>query len=362
MTIEQFTLDFSETKICTKCKIDKPLLSFPSAGKKRTKDGKRACCKQCHKLHYELKSRLKKVNEYREHRGPLLNRIKLFCPLIQNCSRCKIEKSHLDFKLDKKRENVDTVCKQCVNTRKFEYYQKNEEAKQIRRERDKLRRLSSTLTAEDRERRIKSRRKYRQKLVDSGLTTNGTPRVVFLKRKPTHQEIELQSVRTLYRKWHRNWLKTFGPSPCIAAIYAATGKPWNNPRLTSAEKFAMRYELDTVFRAREIIKTQGRKAKRAALIAAQSDGTVISKTLGALFAAAKDCCYCGAPMNWKQKTADHIVPLSQGGLHSMTNLAICCISCNSSKRDRTPEQWLTSGLQKSRWTALISNKQPTFSA
>ena len=109
MTTHQFTLDFYETKICTKCKVDKPLLSFHSTGKQKTKDGKKACCKQCHKLHYELKSRLKKRNEYREHRGPLLNRIKLFCPLIQNCSKCKIEKSYLDFKLDKKREKVETI-------------------------------------------------------------------------------------------------------------------------------------------------------------------------------------------------------------------------------------------------------------
>jgi 5-methylcytosine-specific restriction endonuclease McrA len=360
MTTHQFTLDFYETKICTKCKVDKPLLSFYSTGKKKTKDGKKPCCKQCHKLHYELKSRLKKRNEYREHRGPLLNRIKLFCPLIQHCSRCKIEKSYLDFKLDKKRENVDTICKKCVSARKSENYQKNEEAKQRNRERQKLKRLSSNLTAEDRERRIKARRKYRQKLVDSGLTTNGTPRIIF--SKPTPEQVAVRTVGTLYRKWHRNWLKTLAPYPCVAAIYAATGKPWNNPRLNEGQKFTMRYELDTEFRAGQILKTQGRKAKRAALIAAQSDGTVNYKTLGALFAGSKDCCYCGAPLTARQKTADHIVPLTQGGLHSMTNLAICCISCNSSKRDRTPEQWLTSGLQKSRWTALISSKQPTFSA
>lgn len=292
MTTHQFTLDFSNVKICTQCRKSKALTDFALAGKKR----------------YGAERR-------------------------------------------------QAQCKLCRNSKRYILYRESEELRKKVYEQTKARyeklRLNKDFIAKKNERK----RKYRQKLIDNGLTTNGTPRVIF--PKPTPEQVALRKVGTLYRKWYRNWLKAFAPAPCVAAIYSATGKPWNNPRLTAAEKFLMRYELDAEFRAREILKTQGRKAKRAALIAAQSDGSVTAKALGALFAATKDCCYCGAPMNYKQKTADHIVPLSQGGLHSMTNLAICCHSCNSSKRDRTPEQWLTSGLQKSRWTDLISSKRLT---
>jgi 5-methylcytosine-specific restriction endonuclease McrA len=295
MTTHQFTLDFSNVKICTNCCKAKVSTDFALAGKKK----------------YGLERR-------------------------------------------------QAQCKLCKNAKRVILYRDNEELRKKFYEHSKARYEKLRSNEEYLEKLYKRKREYRQKLVDSGLTTNGTPRIIF--SKPTPEQVALLTVGTLYRKWHRNWLKTLAPVPCVAAIYTATGKPWNNPRLNEGQKFAMRYELDTKFRAKQILKTQGRNAKRAALIAAQSDGTVTYKTLGALFAGSKDCCYCGAPLTARQKTADHIVPLTQGGLHSMTNLAICCISCNSSKQDRTPEQWLTSGLQKSRWTALISSKQPTFSA
>lgn len=282
-----------------------------------------------------------------------------------HCTRCKKWVPALNFVTSKlkptKNPTKATKCRDCwifLNREKNRRAYAKNAAYYIQKNRKRTRAALETDAGKTAHNERK--RKYRARLVESGLTTDGKPRKKTCKRTP--EQVAFRAIEILYRKWYRNWLKTFAPAPCVAAIYAATGKPWNNPRLTIAEKFAMRYELDTEFRAREIIKTQSRKAKRAALIAAQSDGTVTPKTLGALFAAAKDCCYCGAPMNWKQKTADHIVPLTQGGQHSMTNLAICCISCNSAKRDRTPEQWLTSGLQKSRWTDLISSKRLTFSA
>jgi 5-methylcytosine-specific restriction endonuclease McrA len=36
---------------------------------------------------------------------------------------------------------------------------------------------------------------------------------------------------------------------------------------------------------------------------------------------------------------DHIYPLSRGGLHELQNLAISCPSCNSSKGNKTIEEW-----------------------
>lgn len=274
------------------------------------------------------------------------------------CKRCLLPKEVSDF--PKRGNGKHRVhCKLCTNEIAKERYLSDDAIRQQTIKRNKNRLLRLRKSQEGRETINTYKRRHRQKLVDLGLTINGTARQ---RQKPTKEQLAIRKVGGLFRGWFRQWLNHLGPTPCVAAIYAATGKPWNNPRLTEGQKFAMRYELDTEFRAREIIKTQGRKAKRAALIAAQSDGTVNYKTLGALFAGSKDCCYCGAPLTARQKTADHIVPLTQGGLHSMKNLAICCISCNSSKRDRTPEQWLTSGLQKSRWTALISSKPPTFSA
>ena len=44
------------------------------------------------------------------------------------------------------------------------------------------------------------------------------------------------------------------------------------------------------------------------------------------------CTYCGSP---NANTADHIVPIAKGGTHDLSNLVACCLSCNSTKQDRT---------------------------
>ena len=51
----------------------------------------------------------------------------------------------------------------------------------------------------------------------------------------------------------------------------------------------------------------------------------------AAFIANDPCVYCGAGGG----TTEHIVPLIHGGQHDPDNLATACLSCNTSKRDRT---------------------------
>jgi 5-methylcytosine-specific restriction endonuclease McrA len=46
-------------------------------------------------------------------------------------------------------------------------------------------------------------------------------------------------------------------------------------------------------------------------------------------------------------TADHIVPLHQGGARGVENLAACCSTCNTSKGPRTIAEWIHSGLAPS---------------
>ncbi len=50
------------------------------------------------------------------------------------------------------------------------------------------------------------------------------------------------------------------------------------------------------------------------------------------------CQYCGdkdGPFE-----ADHIMPKSRGGTDEERNLVCACRSCNRSKKDRTPEEWM----------------------
>jgi 5-methylcytosine-specific restriction endonuclease McrA len=50
----------------------------------------------------------------------------------------------------------------------------------------------------------------------------------------------------------------------------------------------------------------------------------------------KVCYICGRD----GRDFDHIIPLSRGGEHELSNIRICCASCNSKKHDRTLEEML----------------------
>ena len=83
--------------------------------------------------------------------------------------------------------------------------------------------------------------------------------------------------------------------------------------------------------------------KRLQHAISQSDGTLSVEVLGRMFADAegKPCPYCGAYMNRRTKTMDHMVPLNKGGAHGIVNVIICCSTCNSSKRDRDFGDWVS---------------------
>lgn len=65
------------------------------------------------------------------------------------------------------------------------------------------------------------------------------------------------------------------------------------------------------------------------------------------------CGYCGNPMVWPKKgithsegykknlmaSTDHIIPLNKGGEHVVSNILCCCSGCNSSKANRSLEEF-----------------------
>lgn len=50
------------------------------------------------------------------------------------------------------------------------------------------------------------------------------------------------------------------------------------------------------------------------------------------------CQYCGNSFPTSELSIDHVVPRSQGGGESWTNLVCSCVRCNARKGGRTPEQ------------------------
>jgi 5-methylcytosine-specific restriction endonuclease McrA len=51
------------------------------------------------------------------------------------------------------------------------------------------------------------------------------------------------------------------------------------------------------------------------------------------------CHYCRAPTPPRELTMDHIVPLARGGKTTKGNVAPCCKSCNTRKKQLLPMEW-----------------------
>lgn len=140
------------------------------------------------------------------------------------------------------------------------------------------------------------------------------------------------------------WIRVRAPNSWMRSYYRAT--PWLNPRLSQADKWRIRYWTDPAFRARELEKVQTLKAARAVRIEARSDGTLTGEVIVALYGAARVCPYCDKPMRSPQKSLDHVVALSKGGMHSITNVVVCCKTCNTRKAAQAIHVWQQSCVDK----------------
>lgn len=43
------------------------------------------------------------------------------------------------------------------------------------------------------------------------------------------------------------------------------------------------------------------------------------------------CLYCESPLTHENATADHIIPISEGGNNCQVNLVVCCKDCNNER-------------------------------
>jgi len=86
-------------------------------------------------------------------------------------------------------------------------------------------------------------------------------------------------------------------------------------------------------------------AKRRALKAGALVGATIAQRaeIKAIYKRAKEdpkvrCYLCGDLIKMGERQVDHIMPLSKGGTHRPSNLAVACASCNLKKHDKLPEE------------------------
>lgn len=123
---------------------------------------------------------------------------------------------------------------------------------------------------------------------------------------------------------------------CNDCRAAAKRKAYSEGRHPSA----FRYRTSESVRAYRVLQTQAANSRRSRAIAETSDGTLTPEIVRGLFAAAKECSYCGDQFrSGAEKSIDHVVPLARGGQHSLANVCIVCKRCNASKGSRTLAEW-----------------------
>lgn len=68
-----------------------------------------------------------------------------------------------------------------------------------------------------------------------------------------------------------------------------------------------------------------------------AEGVITQKKWRALLTSSGGkCSYCGLPGS----TMDHIVPLSRGGVHAISNIAVACLRCNVAKGAKLVSEWV----------------------
>jgi len=102
--------------------------------------------------------------------------------------------------------------------------------------------------------------------------------------------------------------------------------------------YRVRYRDDIVFRTKEIERRRHNRGKELHYLDSASDGSLTVMVVVALFANATRCPDCGKMMRSADKTMDHIVPRSKGGMHTIANVRVICRSCNCRKSATMPEQ------------------------
>jgi len=89
------------------------------------------------------------------------------------------------------------------------------------------------------------------------------------------------------------------------------------------------------------LKFHSGRDERLSQIRDTDDGTASLVVLSQMLRGLSHCEHCGVemtqsyPVKSSNKTIDHKTPLSRGGKHTLENIAVMCLGCNSSKGNRT---------------------------
>ena len=201
------------------------------------------------------------------------------------CTKCNYEKDLIEFgNLSTTKDGKQFRCKECRN----------------------LSARESTQRADSNHKEVlkKSYQKHKEKRI---------------KEKAEYRESNRKLLADKQKEYYRE-----NKEECIE--YQKKYRAYNKERIRDYGK---------MYRATEQGKTVKRNSdhKRRTLT---KNGDVTVQQLKELYLTAKNCYWCNTKLNKNNTHLDHLMPLSKGGEHTLSNLVISCRKCNLSKNAKDP--------------------------
>lgn len=221
------------------------------------------------------------------------------------CSKCKLEKSILDFgKASKEKSELKSACKICLRKQGRTY---TAQQREINKD------LINKKQTEYRKNKKKNNSNHYKDEYEKYRSSN------LLSAKKYYKKNQLLCIENCakYRKNNPDKMKQ-----CV--------QNWrkNNPNtLKSGHKKWMQLNKDHV-RA----YNSKRRAQKRNVTFPFTDVELLQRI--SIFG--YKCAYCQGPF----EHIDHVKPLSKGGLHCLSNLRPACASCNLSKHNKSLNEWL----------------------
>jgi 5-methylcytosine-specific restriction endonuclease McrA len=286
-------------KRCSKCGEMKPQNAF--AKNNRTKDGRKYQCKACVHQHYtenaeeaREKARIRYAGNAEERRK------KERAYYAANADKKRAQKRASDAaNPEKKRErdrNYRLNNPDKVKAQRRAYYEANAES---------IREKACTYRNANLETVRQKNRAYWAKNADAIRERRKQKAEFIRERKRAYRERNVEAIREYQREW----------------------KNANQDQIRAYRNA----NLD-LFRA----ACQKRRARKKSNGGSFTEQELIHMRL----TQGGFCAYCQRKHDPDELTMDHIVPIKQGGRHEAANIVLACPTCNSSKGNRTPDQWL----------------------
>ena len=221
------------------------------------------------------------------------------------CSRCGLEKPVADFYTSRRHKGYVQPCKDCHKKICSERYHKNRERILAQRRADRLRAAQGLPSLK---REPITERLYKV------CSTCGILKA--LDEFPVNEGYHQARCRACKNAMQR---RRYEEDPSYAKEYALA---WYHEH--PDECWTIRRRRDARMRATCEVENSLTAAEWKEVLA--KDGY--------------RCHYCRIPYTKDNPaTQEHVIPLSRGGSHTRDNVVSACLSCNSRKGTKTPEEW-----------------------